>query len=100
MTVAELGRRMSSTEFTDWLAYADVEPFGPLADGAAAAWLANVNRDPKKRPEALSTADALGAFAFDRPGPQPQDEAAVMARDRTWAATMRRAAKTRRRRAP
>jgi hypothetical protein len=28
MTVGELGQRMSSHEFTEWLAYYDLEPFG------------------------------------------------------------------------
>lgn len=70
MTVAELGRRMSSAEFAEWLAYSELEPFGPLADAAAAAWFANVNRDPKKRPEAYAAAEVLQAFAFDPPTPE------------------------------
>lgn len=28
MTVAELGRRMSASEFAEWIAYSRVEPFG------------------------------------------------------------------------
>ncbi len=28
MTVAELGRRMTSSEFAEWIAYSRVEPFG------------------------------------------------------------------------
>ena len=31
-TVAELNERMSSAEFTEWCAYASMEPFGPRAD--------------------------------------------------------------------
>lgn len=39
MTVAELGRRMSASEFAEWIAYSRVEPFGERrADQRA--WLA------------------------------------------------------------
>jgi len=44
---------VSSREFTEWLAYARLEPFGPEADDQRMAQLmaliANVNRDPKRR---------------------------------------------------
>ena len=44
---------MSSREFTEWLAYARLEPFGSEADDHRMAQLlaliANVNRDPKRR---------------------------------------------------
>lgn len=77
MTVAELGRRMSSAEFDDWLVYARLEPFGPLADGATAAYLANIHSDPKKRNGPVTAADALHTFAFDPPeAPGPVDLAA------------------------
>lgn len=52
MTVAELGRRMSSREFADWQTYSVIEPFGERrADQRAwlgVAALANANRDPKR----------------------------------------------------
>lgn len=39
MTVAELGRRMTASEFAEWIAYSRVEPFGDRrADQRA--WLA------------------------------------------------------------
>lgn len=54
MTVAELGRRMSSAEFGDWIAYAEVEPFGPLHEderaGVIAAVLANIYRKSGHKP--------------------------------------------------
>jgi hypothetical protein len=37
MTVAELFRRMSSKEFTEWMAYSTLEPFGPLREDSRAA---------------------------------------------------------------
>lgn len=50
-TVAELQARMSSEEFTDWVAYAAVEPFGFEVEnfraGAIASTVANVA--PRKR---------------------------------------------------
>lgn len=39
MTVAELGRRMSASEFAEWIAYSRVEPFGERRADAR-AWLA------------------------------------------------------------
>ncbi len=43
---------MSSREFTEWAAYAQLEPFGEqradLRMGILAALQANMNRDPKK----------------------------------------------------
>lgn len=46
MTVAELGVRMSSAEFTGWMAYAEMEPFGPLREdlrtGRLAALVAQI----------------------------------------------------------
>lgn len=44
---------MSYAEFTDWLVYYRVEPFGAMRDDLHAALvaclIANANRDPKKR---------------------------------------------------
>lgn len=61
MTVGELGRRMSSAEFGEWMAYYQLEPFGPLRDdrraGEVAAMVANVNRDRKHRREPFTWLD-------------------------------------------
>ena len=47
-TVAELQQRMSSAEFAEWVAFAQVEPFGFEADflghAQTAAIVANTNR--------------------------------------------------------
>lgn len=54
MTVAELGRRMSSSEFTEWMAYAELEPFGEWRGdwraGMIASTIANVNRSSDSEP--------------------------------------------------
>lgn len=46
---------ISSAEFTEWMAYYELEPFGDLvADqrhGVASALLANINRNSNTRPE-------------------------------------------------
>ena len=51
-SVADCQRWISSKEFTDWLAYFELEPFGDdLLDHQMAqmqALIANINRDPKK----------------------------------------------------
>lgn len=54
---------VSSREFTEWLAYARLEPFGAEADDHRMAQLlalvANVNRDPKRRRRPWSPGDFL-----------------------------------------
>lgn len=61
---------MSSREFTEWLAYSRLEPFGPEADDQRIAQLmaliANVNRDPKRRKTPWTPEDFL-----PRRGPRP-----------------------------
>ena len=51
-SVADCQRWISSKEFTEWMAYFELEPFGDdLFDYQMAqlqALLANINRDPKK----------------------------------------------------
>ena len=63
---------MSSREFTEWLAYYRLEPFGPEADDARMAHLmaliANVNRDPKRRKTPWTPGDFL-----PRRGPRPAE---------------------------
>lgn len=55
MSVRRAQSEIDSAEFSEWLAYYSLEPFGEMmADmrhGIAVAVLANVNRDPEKRPE-------------------------------------------------
>ena len=64
---------MSSREFTEWLAYYRLEPFGPEADDARLAQLlaliANVNRDPKRRRTPWTPDDFL-----PRRGPRAEPE--------------------------
>ena len=54
---------MSSREFTEWLAYARLEPFGSVADDQRMAQLlaliANVNRDPSRRRRPYTPDDFL-----------------------------------------
>lgn len=54
MTVGEMLSRMSSQEFTDWLAFSTIEPFGSQVDdlraGTIASMIANTNRDAKRTP--------------------------------------------------
>ena len=53
MTVREMLARMDSAEFAEWMAYARLEPFGPLQDdmraGVTASTFANANRGKKSR---------------------------------------------------
>lgn len=67
MTVTELGARMSSAEFSEWMTYAALEPFGPLRDdlraGEIAATIANVNRVSATRPQPWEPADFFPVLA-------------------------------------
>ncbi|MDR8398280.1 DUF4035 domain-containing protein [Paraburkholderia sp. USG1] len=77
MSVARCQAEISSAEFTDWLAYHQIEPFGEqMADlraGAIVAAIYNVNRDTKKRPDPFGPSDVipwLGGLTA-RPEPEP-----------------------------
>ena len=78
--MAELLARVSSRELTEWMAFASLEPFGPLQDdsraGVIAATVANVHRDPKKgrplRPEQFFPSLKGGGKRERRQSPQQQ----------------------------
>lgn len=61
MTVARAKREMSSAEFTEWIAYAELEPFGGSIDdskyGMLMAMIANIHRDSRKHPQAFAAHD-------------------------------------------
>ena len=61
--MAELQARMSSREFTAWLAYDTLDPIGAargdLQAGIVASTVANAYRDPKKRPKPFAPADFM-----------------------------------------
>ena len=63
MTVRELLGRIDSREFTEWIAYSTIEPFGEgVADyrhGIAVAALANINRDHKARRDPFTPEDFI-----------------------------------------
>jgi len=63
MSVARCQAEVSSAEFTEWLAYYQLEPFGAYMDdlraGAVTAAVYNGVRDVKKRPEPFGPADVI-----------------------------------------
>lgn len=63
--------QMTASQFAEWMAYAEVEPFGPQADdirhGQLMSMTANINRDTKARPAAFTAADFMLA-----PPPRPE----------------------------
>jgi len=87
MTVAELGRRMSSAEFTEWMVYARLEPFGPRREderaGMVAAMVTNVARDAKSHPQAFTPDDF-----FPDPERRPVAVEDRVARLKAWAMQM------------
>lgn len=54
---------ISSDEFTEWLAYYQIEPFGEyiadLRHGASCALVANINRNAEQRPEPYQSGDFI-----------------------------------------
>ena len=68
-TVGEIEREMSSNELNDWMAYAQIEPFGlergDLQAGIVAATVANVNRD-RHRQRAFKPGDFMPDFEKPR----------------------------------
>jgi hypothetical protein len=77
MSVRQAQLQVSSAEFTEWLAFYELEPFGDLvADmrhGTAAALLANVNRNAEARPEPYRAADFIqwGDLSEAQPEAEP-----------------------------
>lgn len=73
---------MTSAEFTEWQAFYELEPFGDLvADqrhGVAASLLANVNRDPKARPEPYIPEDFIH---WRNTGREEKDEEPILLND-------------------
>ena len=70
MTVSEMLARMSSRELTEWMAYFTIEPWGEeradLRAGIVASVIANVNRDPRKRPRPYRPEDFMPRFGAPR----------------------------------
>ncbi|CAD6536410.1 hypothetical protein LMG27952_03145 [Paraburkholderia hiiakae] len=62
-------REVSSAEFTDWIAYSQIEHFGPQIDdlraGVIAAAIYNVNRDSKKHPTPFGPSDVIPWLGLD-----------------------------------
>lgn len=66
MTKGEILARMSSHEISEWIAFANVEPFGEdradLRAGIIASTIANANRDPDKRKKPFTPAEFMPDF--------------------------------------
>lgn len=82
MTVEEMLRRMSSREFSEWMAYDRLEGIGQPRDdarfGLLASLIANVNRDRSRHPEPYEVkdfmvADVWGAEPDDPEQDEPED---------------------------
>ena len=63
MSVRRAQAEIDSHEFAEWMAYYRLEPFGEvIADmrhGVAVSVLANINRDPEKRPDPYEPRDFI-----------------------------------------
>jgi hypothetical protein len=62
---------MSSKEFSEWMAYAQLEPFGEeradLRMAILASLIANANRDPKKKSSPYEVSDFMPKFEKEEP---------------------------------
>lgn len=79
MSVRRCMAEVSSAEFTMWMAYAQIERFGPdyddLRAGVIAAAIYNVNRDSKKNPKPFGPKDVLPWMAA------PEESAPILLDD-------------------
>ena len=77
MTVGELLSRISSQELAEWIAFYQVEPFGPYVDdlrfGISSTLFANANRDPKARRQPFTLADFMMSKGFKKTKPKTQN---------------------------
>jgi hypothetical protein len=68
-----LEQRLSAREWLEWQAYHTLEPIGAeradLNAGIIAAVIANVHRDPKRKPDPFTAADFMPIY--DRAETQP-----------------------------
>lgn len=75
MTVGELLDRISSRELSEWMVYAQLEPFGEaradLRAGIVASTMANTVRDPKRRKKPFGPEEFMPQFDKE---PQTPDE--------------------------
>lgn len=66
MTVSEMLSRMSSHELAEWMAFYELEPWGVETDmlghAITSTVIANVNRNPDKRPAPYKASDFMPEF--------------------------------------
>lgn len=65
---------MTSAEIAEWMAYAQLEPFGEeradLRAGIIASTIANVHRDPKQRKKPYTAEEFMPKFERQEKSPQ------------------------------
>lgn len=92
MSVKRAQREVDSREFAEWMAYADVEPFGPEREdyraGVIAALTANVNRDPKQRQQPYDVEDFFPRYGHKEAPPAEVTEDALSSKLTAWALAM------------
>jgi hypothetical protein len=99
MSVKRTMREIDSHEFSEWMAYWLIEPFGPeredMRHGVVAATIANVNRDPKAVPEPFDASDFFPRLSAVRSLEDSDDNEVIVAagptledKIRGWAARM------------
>lgn len=81
-TPSELLAAVTSADITEMLAYSNIEPWGPLQEdfrfGQVCATLANLQRDPSRRPQAWSARDFFPALERALEGRDRPEEAILM----------------------
>ena len=80
--IGELQGRVTSREFTEYMAYDRLEPFGPeredLRAGIVASTIANANRDPKRHRQPYTAEDFMPRYGMvDDEGETDQEDLAA-----------------------
>lgn len=90
MSVKRAQREIDSAEFSEWMAYSVWEPFGPEREdqraGMVAALIANVNRDPKHRPQPYDVEDFFPRY--EQEAEEQEQEADLESKLMSWVTVM------------
>lgn len=83
MTVAELGERMSSAEFSEWMAFYNIEPFGEeradLRQALTTSAVHNSIQVQMKKPQWTKPGDFMPFSTQPKEQPKKQPPAAIPA---------------------
>lgn len=92
MSVRRAQLEIDSAEFAEWMAYANLEPFGPVREdqraGVVASIIANVNRDTSAHPDPFTVDEFFPRYEDVTAEEQTTDEERLKNKLTAWATAM------------